>query len=71
MGVYIKKNGIVESTERDVILQNGKWRQAGSNFYMEFNNKFSQYRAVLVGNELTGEAQNIDDREWSWHATIL
>ena len=67
----LKKNGIVESTERDVILQNGKWRQAGSNFYMEFNNKFSQYRAVLVGNELTGEAQNIDGREWSWHATVL
>ena len=65
----IKAGGLVITKQRTGIVQcNGKWRIAGKKLYMEFNNRFAQYRAHVRNGELVdGEAQNLDGRDWTWH----
>ena len=61
----LRPGGLVEITEYNVTLINGKWQQEGASFYMGFSNKYSQYRGILGNNELTGEAQNVKGKEWT------
>jgi hypothetical protein len=44
----------------------GSWKQTGSGVYLETNNKYAEYQAVIRGDRLIGEAHNIRPFQWKW-----
>jgi len=66
----LKANGIVELIMTNLRQDNGKWRYTLNKLYMEFNNKFVQYRAVFDNWKLIGSAQNIDGDQWTWKGNL-
>ncbi len=49
-------------------LRNATWTQQGSNLYMEFNHKFSERSARILGGRIVGEGWNKRGGRWLWDA---
>lgn len=64
-------NGVLLSTHpNDKTRDNDGWEQNGVNVNFYFNNKFSQYKGTLSGNNLmSGTAINKKGTTWNWKAT--
>lgn len=64
-------NGVLLSTHpNDKTKDNDTWEQDGVNVNFYFNNKFSQYKGTLSGNNLmSGTATNKKGTAWNWKAT--
>lgn len=60
------KDGILNYTSPSGTYQNGTWTQHGANVYMEMNGKFAEYRGVVKGEHIVGQAGNIRGLRWSW-----
>jgi hypothetical protein len=60
------KGGILNYTTPSGTFQNGTWKQHGSNVYVEMNGKCAEYRGVLQGECIAGQAGNIRGLRWSW-----
>ena len=44
----------------------GSWKQNGDTVYIETNNKYAEYTAVIRGNRMIGEAHNVRPFQWKW-----
>jgi hypothetical protein len=44
----------------------GSWKQMGNTVTLETNHKYAEYRAILRGDQMIGEAHNIRPFEWKW-----
>jgi hypothetical protein len=64
-------NGVLLTTHpNDKTKDNDTWEQDGVNVNFYFNNKFSQYKGALSGNNLmSGTATNQKGSTWNWKAT--
>lgn len=64
-------NGVLKSTHpNDKSKDNDTWEQDGVNVNFYFNNKYSQYKGILSGNNLmSGTATNKQGSSWNWKAT--
>lgn len=64
-------NGVLQSTHpNDKSKDNDTWEQDGVNVNFYFNNKYSQYKGTLSGNNLmSGTATNKKGTTWNWKAT--
>jgi len=47
---------------------NGTWKQDGNSIYMETNNKYSEYKGLISGTHIEGNAWNVKDKHWTWVA---
>lgn len=64
-------NGVLHTTHpNDKTPDNDSWEQDGANVNIYFNNKFSQYKGTLSGNNLmSGTATNKKGATWTWKAS--
>jgi hypothetical protein len=53
---------------RDEQLRNATWKQDGDSVYIEFNNKYAEYRGTFRGDVIEGTASNINGTKWTWSA---
>jgi hypothetical protein len=60
------KGGVLNYTTPSGTFQNGTWKQRETNVYMEMNGKYAEYRGVLEGDHIIGQAGNIKGLHWSW-----
>jgi hypothetical protein len=67
----LRETGVVEMRQHDIVQNNGKWRLVANELYIEFNNKYVQYRASIDNGILRGSAQNIEGSQWAWRATRI
>lgn len=63
-----KPGGILRYKSPTGEFENGTWKQTGNLIYMETNNKYSQYKGVISGQIMQGDAQNIVGHKWEWSA---
>ncbi len=49
-------------------LRNATWKQEGSKLYMEFNHKYSERSATILGDRIVGEGWNKRGGRWLWDA---
>lgn len=63
-------NGVLRTTHpNDKSKDNDTWEQEGTNVNFYFNNKFSQYKGTISGNNLmSGTATNKKGSSWNWKA---
>lgn len=64
-------NGVLHTTHpNDKTKNNDTWEQDGVNVKFYYNNKYSQYKGTLSGNNLmSGTATNKKGNSWTWKAT--
>jgi hypothetical protein len=67
---HLRSDGVVVYVQLDhgKEFENGTWQQTGDELYIEFNNRFAQYRGVVRGNRISGTAQNLSGLQWNWGA---
>jgi hypothetical protein len=58
-------------TNGNVVSRTGSWKQHGNTVYLETNNKYAEYTAVIRGNQMIGEAHNIRPFQWKWEMKRL
>jgi hypothetical protein len=64
-----RKDGILHYTYADGrSWTDAHWRQTGDRLYMEINNKYAEYTAVIKGNRMQGTGKNVTGKKWTWHA---
>lgn len=71
---FLREDGVVEyfaKNDEKQRFNDGAWRQSGNVIYMEFNHKYAQYKGIIKGNQISGEAQNINGKEWRWDAVQM
>jgi len=66
--LYFVEGGVLEYEKFGHHSTNATWRQSGNILYMEFSRNFAQYKGVIEGNRIVGEAQNVADMRWQWEA---
>jgi hypothetical protein len=67
----LKSDGVVEQNKYGKYRATGTWTQSGNVIYMSFNSNYAQYKGVIEGKRISGEAQNIRGAEWRWEATMI
>lgn len=69
--VEFASNGVLHTTHpNDKTPDNDTWEQDGATVNFYFNNKFSQYKGTLSGNNMmSGSATNKKGSSWTWKAT--
>ena len=48
--------------------RNGTWKQDGSSIYVETNNRYTERKGIITGNQMSGDAWNVKGRRWTWVA---
>jgi hypothetical protein len=61
-----ERGGVLCYTCRSGTYRNGTWKQDGASIYMETNNRYAEFRGVLRGDRITGEAANVAGLKWKW-----
>jgi hypothetical protein len=64
--VRFEKGGVLCYTSPSGTWRNGTWKQTGNAIYLEMNKKYAEYRGVMRGDRITGEASNIANSNWTW-----
>lgn len=67
----LRADGVVEYEQNDAKRENGRWRQEGEGIYMQFNDRFVQYRGTIRKGRMVGDAQNLKGEIWTWEATRI
>jgi len=67
----LSTDGTVEQNKRGKYQATGTWTQSGNVVYMSFNSNYAQYKGVIEGERLRGEAQNVRGDEWQWEAILI
>lgn len=64
-------NGVLHSSHpNDKTRNNDSWEQDGVNVKFYYNNKYSQYKGTLSGNNvMSGTATNKRGDTWTWKAS--
>lgn len=70
MLLEFQSEGELTWTEFGERYTDGTWKQAGSLAYFEVNDKYAQYKGKISGGTMSGEAQNIRGKKWSWSARL-
>jgi hypothetical protein len=60
------KGGVLNYTSPTGTYQNGTWKQHEGKVYMEMNGRYAEYRGVLQGESIVGEAGNRAGLHWGW-----
>jgi hypothetical protein len=69
MTVRFEKGGVLwyrYSNNKGGGSRRGSWKQNGDKVYLETNNKYAEYTAVIRGNRMIGEAHNVRPFQWTW-----
>jgi hypothetical protein len=64
--VRFERGGILCYTSPSGTWRNGTWKQNGSAIYLEMNQKYAEYRGVIRGDRIAGEAGNVNGDNWTW-----
>jgi hypothetical protein len=64
--VRFERGGILCYTSPSGTWRNGTWKQTGNAIYLEMNQKYAEYRGVMRGDRITGEAGNRVNDQWTW-----
>ena len=63
--VRFERGGILSYTSPSGTWRNGTWKQTGNAIYLEMNQKYAEYRGVMRGDRITGEAGNVANANWT------
>jgi hypothetical protein len=45
--------------------EDGTWRQKGPAVFMEMNDRYGEYKGLVAGDRLEGQARNLGGRSWT------
>ena len=68
-GIFIVRfehGGVLCYTSPNGTWRNGTWKQDGAAIYLEMNKRYAEYRGVLRGDRIVGEASNQPGARWTW-----
>ena len=64
--VRFERGGTLCYTSASGTWRNGTWKQTGNAIYLEMNKRYAEYRGVMLGDRITGEAANKVNASWKW-----
>ncbi len=74
MIVRFERGGVLyyRYTNGNVVSRAGSWKQtSATTVYLETNNKYAEYTAIIRGDHMIGEAHNIRPFQWKWEMKRL
>jgi hypothetical protein len=64
--VRFERGGTLCYTTNSGTWRNGTWKQTGNSIYLEMNKRYAEYRGVILGDRMFGDAGNINAVTWKW-----
>ncbi|MBM3997431.1 MAG: hypothetical protein FJ303_25290 [Planctomycetes bacterium] len=63
--IVFHADGKVTNTDGSTTYKNsGNWRALGTAIHMDLNNKYYEFRGIVVGDQLDGDSSNVTGLRW-------